>query len=152
MKKRDSAKFRRYRKQLGKWLEQENLILLPGGDDEYHPEVGTVTYNKNNRLEKQVYSILHECGHHLIQGSGEYIAKHKVQLDALTDGRKTKSLRWRISCLGEEFQAWEQGKELAKTLGIKLNEKSYEDYVAKCLKSYCSWVINPVEYEEEEEE
>ena len=152
MKKRNPGKFRRYRKQLAEWAEQENLILLPSTGDEYCPENGVISYNKNNRLEKQVYSILHECGHHLTQSSKEYVTRHKVQVDALTDGRKTKSLRWRISCLGEEFQAWERGKKLAKALDFKLNEKRYEDYVAQCLKTYCSWVINPVEYEEEEEE
>ena len=90
---------------------------------------------------------MHECAHHIIQIADDYEEKYRIQANALCDGRKQKSLRWRIDLLKEEFECWERGKELAKELNIKIDEEKYDAYASECLKTYCQWVVNPKDYE-----
>ena len=135
------------KQKLKKWLKNHNLALLPAKLDQYCPHTKSVSFNKRQKLEKQVYSILHECGHHIIQESEDYEEKYKIQANGLFDGRKQKSLRWRIDLLREEFDCWDKGKVLAKELKIKIDEKKYDIHAAECLKTYCHWVLEPKDYE-----
>jgi len=140
------------KQRITKWLKQHGIKLMPGKDDEYHPHLKIVTYSRRSKCaERQIYSILHECGHYLIQDSEDYEVKHKTQVEAWVDGRKKRSLRWRIDNLKEEFRAWDEGKEIAEVLNIEIDEKKYDDHAASCLKSYCHWVLNPNNYDHEDD-
>jgi hypothetical protein len=139
------------KQKITKWLKQYDIILIPGKTDEFHPHDKAITYSRRSKCKKkQIYSILHECGHHLIQDADDYEVKHKTQVEAINDGRKKRSLRWRIDYLKEEFRAWEVGKEIAEELDIEIDEKKYDDHAAFCLKSYCHWVLHPQNYKEED--
>jgi len=130
------------------WLRENKLVLRAGKADEYHPAARMITYSRRHKEEKQIYSILHECGHYLIQEEDDYEIKYKTQIEGYKDGRKKRSLRWRIDYLKEEMLAWDVGKQLAEELGITINEKEYDKHAAFCLKSYCHWVIEPSSYED----
>ena len=106
------------KQKITKWLKQYDIILIPGKTDEFHPHDKAITYSRRSKCKKkQIYSILHECGHHLIQDADDYEVKHKTQVEAINDGRKKRSLRWRIDYLKEEFRAWEVGKDLSILIG-----------------------------------
>ena len=134
------------RSKIEKWLKKEGVALMPGLADQYDREKMTITYNKRNKIENQIYSILHECGHYLVQQSTSYNSKYKIQNEALEDGRKKRSVSWRVSILREEFQAWDKGRELSRILGLRINPDTYDKYSAECLRSYCNWVVSPNEY------
>jgi len=124
------------------WINKKGHELVSGLTDQYTPDLMRITYNKRLKLENQIYSILHECGHLIIQNSACYDQRYKIQKDALFDGRKKRSLRWRINSLKEEFDAWDRGKQLAKKLGIKIDPDEYDKYAALWLNTNCQFVVD----------
>lgn len=41
------------------------------------------------------------------------------------------------------MDAWEEGKNIAKELGIRLNKDKYDKYAAKWFMSYVKWYSDP---------
>ena len=117
------------------------MTLVESCDNEWYIEESIITFNKRMAPRKQLYSVLHECGHYLIFNSSSYKKLYKAQILARTDKRK-RSLEWRINFLKEEFDAWQRGKQLARDLKIDINEKDYDKYASECLKTYCMWVVD----------
>ena len=124
------------------WINKKGCELTAGLTDQYIPDLMRIIYNKRLKLENQIYSILHECGHLIIQNSACYEKRYKIQAEALEDGRKKHSLRWRIDYLKEEFDAWDKGKQLAKKLGIEIDQEKYDKYAALWLKTYCQFAVD----------
>ena len=128
---------------LSLWLQKRGYTLFEGREDYYDPVIKKITYNKKLSSKNQIYSILHECGHLLVQMNGvEYGKRFKSQLEGLVDKRKCRSLRWRVDFLKEEYDAWDRGLELAKQLKLNIDYDKYYNYASKCLASYCKWVID----------
>ena len=136
------------KEKLEKWLNKRGFALVPSRKDEIDYSEKVVYYNKRLGEENQLHSILHECGHFVLQSSCDYDSRYKIQTEAMLDGRKRRSLQWRISWLREEYSAWEEGKALARKLGVEVDESKYDKYAAKCLCSYCEWVVNPKKFDE----
>jgi hypothetical protein len=53
------------------------------------------------------------------------------------------TVTYKIAKVQEEIEAWEVGKRLAKSLGLKINETKYEKIRAQCLSSYMNWAGKP---------
>ena len=124
------------------WINKKGYELVEGLTDQHIPDLMRITYSKRLKPENQIYSILHECGHLIIQNSACYDQRYKIQTEALEDGRKKRSLRWRINFLKEEFEAWDKGKQLAEKLGIEIDLDEYDRYAARWLKTYCQFVVD----------
>ena len=128
---------------LRKWLGERGYELVSSSRDEFSCNRRTVSYNKRLSKDHQIYTILHECGHLILLSSESYNSTYKIQSEAIEDGRVRGSLSWRINLLKEEFHAWDEGKKLAKQLGIFVDEKKYDKYSSRCLRLYCMWVVEP---------
>ncbi len=90
-------------------------------------------------VEEKVYVFLHELGHNELRKDwGEY--KRVMPIVAYAESVNVSKYRRRIgyyvSCLEEEFKAWDKGEELAKNFGIKINKKSWYKLKNKNLMSY----------------
>jgi len=125
------------------WIKKKGFIYEEGKNDLYEPTEKKIYVNKRLNKQNKLYSVLHECGHLLVQQNiFSYEKRYKSQVDGIFDKRKCRSLRWRIDFLKEEYDAWDRGYRLAKRLKIPINKERYYDYASKCLESYCEWVTS----------
>jgi hypothetical protein len=56
-------------------------------------------------------------------------------------------LTYKINVLYEEFEAWKEGYNIAKELGLYIDKRKYELLKTKCLVTYLSWAL-PASYSE----
>ena len=109
--------------------------------DEMHPDVKEVHISSRFGLEKQLYSLLHECGHILVQKNAEryeksYPATARMNCYATTNRQFEKSPKYRVDVLAEDIEAWRRGKSLANRVGLYIDEEKYNEFSAKCVYSY----------------
>ena len=118
--------------------------------DLYSDDVSMVTWEKLNYpceikiekrlpVEEKVYVLLHELGHHELRKDwSEY--KRVMPIAAYAESVKPKKYRRRIgyyvSCVDEEFKAWDAGLLLAGELGIRIRKGVWNRLKSKCLMSY----------------
>jgi len=112
--------------------------------DEMSPTEKLVTVNTRQGIEKQLYSLLHECGHVLVQQNWlryekDYPATAKMNCYPSVNKRLERTPKYKVDVLSEEIEAWKRGKTLAKRLGIFLDEKKYNDLASRCIFSYVKW-------------
>lgn len=93
--------------------------------------------------EIKVYLLLHELGHHLLRKDWKEfttifpIAAYAEEIYLEKDINKYKRrLSYTVSSIEEEFKAWDEGLNLANSLGIKLNHKNWHNFKVKCLTTY----------------
>lgn len=94
---------------------------------------------KNTSINNKLYTILHECGHHLV-GYRYYPQRYSEGYTLGCDKRYTKTLRYRVEVLDEELEAWHRGLLLAKRLGIYIDVEKYKLIRDKCIKRYAMLV------------
>jgi hypothetical protein len=128
------------------WLEKKNWTLDIDycNRDEMQPEARQITINARQGVEKQLYSLLHECGHLLVQQNWEryetsYPATAKMYCYATTNRQLEGSKKYKVDILSEEIEAWRRGKSLASRLGIYINEEKYNELTSECIYSYILW-------------
>ena len=108
--------------------------------DEYRPDDRMITISTRQGLEKQLYSILHECGHLILQNNDDlYNAKYPSSAKmANYNSNRTleRSVGYKVDVMTEEIDAWKKGKDLAKRLNIYVDEDNYYSISTKCLYTY----------------
>ncbi len=125
-------------------VKDYDVYVYPKAKDEFHRQYKRICINSSLGIEKRLYSLLHECGHLLIQDNKKnYSKEYASHVSVWSDGRKNKTDKYKISLIGEEYEAWKRGARLAKRLGIKLNKDRYEQYKAHCIMSYLHWATDP---------
>lgn len=87
-------------------------------------------------LETQLYVLLHECGHALIDSGQHLRLTWPRGYDAAENGYSDKGYRHMLAIVVEEIEAWNRGKKLASRLKLDLNEKAFELIRDKLLKSH----------------
>ena len=108
--------------------------------DEFRPEDNLITVSQRQGLEKQLYSLLHECGHLILSNNEELYAKKypfSAKMESLNGNKRIeRSVKYKVDVLSEEIDAWRKGKDLAKRLKININEESYYSLMSKCVYTY----------------
>ena len=112
-------------------------------------EKGTLNVPKKIRIqgkypiEIKVYVLLHELGHHQLRKDwGRFtktlpILAHAEQIHFTSkEGKYKRRVTYTVSCMEEEFKAWEEGLKLGVKLGIKIHPQTWNDFKSKCLISY----------------
>ena len=92
----------------------------------------------NNEIK--TYIFLHELGHHQLRKDWD---KFKKKLPVAGhaeerhyDGRYKRRVAYTVSCMEEEFKAWEEGLKLGIRMGIKVKMENWNGLKSKCLMSY----------------
>jgi len=88
--------------------------------------------------EKQLYYLLHECGHHLI-GNKEHHERFGLGYPFADDPVVNTTFHHRVACLEEEMEAWTRGWRLSKRLRLKLDRDDFDKVRIECLRSYIKW-------------
>lgn len=99
--------------------------------------------------ENMVYLILHELGHHQIRKNWGKFEKrlpavaYAEQVQEVREAQKYKRrASYIVSCLEEEFMAWEEGLKLAINMNIKVNHSKWIIFKAKKLKAHINRCAN----------
>lgn len=92
-------------------------------------------------LETQLYVLLHECGHALID-SGQRLRRDWPRgYNAAENGYSTKGHRHMIAVIVEEIEAWNRARRLAARLNLTLDDEAFNKIRDKLLKSHIGSVL-----------
>lgn len=123
------------------WCSSKNITVQfgkkPGGV--YNAVDRTITIAGRAAPEKQLYMLLHECGHHLI-GFDEMDERFGMGYPFVEDPVVNTTFHHRVACLEEEMEAWNRGWRLSKRLHLQLEREAFDKVRLDCLRSYIKWV------------
>jgi hypothetical protein len=94
-----------------------SLQFTAGPTFYWSPETNEVFYTSKSKEPKHIWSLLHETGHAVLEHT---------------------SYKADIELLQLEIAAWEKAKELAASVGIKIDESHIQD----CLDTYRDWLYS----------
>ncbi len=127
------------------FLQEKMDIDVIFGPDEpnayWRSEYAAISVNTKQRKRLQLYSLLHEAGHAIVRSNEKY-----EQFFPFGEKRESKSISRRVDVMREEVLAWEEGRELAISLGITLDLKLWHNFVKKNLFDYVRWAYDPVQF------
>lgn len=122
------------------WCVSKNIKVefgkLPGGS--YNAVDKTIKIACRAAPEKQLYMLLHECGHHLV-GFDEDDERFGMGYPYVEDPAVNNTFHHRIACLEEEMEAWNRGWRLSKRLHLQLERSAFDKVRLECLRSYIKW-------------
>lgn len=105
----------------------------------YHNNV--ITLYKNRASEILYYIFLHEVGHAwMLECDFTY---HERYPELVKSPLRYATVTYKIAKVQEEIEAWEVGKRIAESLGLRINEAKFEKIRAQCLSSYMNWAGKP---------
>jgi hypothetical protein len=94
-------------------------------------------------IEIKVYIMLHELGHHILRKDWKMFEKvlpvsaHAERVHFFKkDSKYKRRVKYSVSCMEEEFKAWDEGYKLAGVLGVRINESKWHELKSRCLMSY----------------
>lgn len=112
------------------WAMSKNLKVITKPQSKFYPETNTITIKSKICNTTKLAHLIHECGH--------FISDQEYQIPNRLD-----TVYNRIIVLKDEILAWDIGFQLCKQLNLDLSPFNLKAIEAKCLKTYCSFVINP---------
>jgi hypothetical protein len=106
------------------------------------PEVTIWTYKQihiNSRAhpETRLYTLLHECGHILVDDNRDRI--HRLSFESHGEDIYRPERRKRVAVVSEEYEAWKRGERLARRMGIEIDVKKFDRHRSVALMSYINW-------------
>jgi len=110
----------------------------PGTNGVFDTAAKKVTVSSRATAQKQLITLLHECGHYLI-GDKDEDDRFKMGYCMQHDDAIAKTFPHKLACVEEEFEAWHRGWKLAQRLGLSLDRASFDELRLSCLKSYIKW-------------
>ena len=121
------------------WASDKNYIVLfeKDGDDSVDCCSKIISIKSTNILETQLYVLLHECGHVLIDENKSVFDFKGVYCSFGEKSKTHKAFR-----IIEEVEAWKRGRVLADRLGIYINEDKWNGAVSRAIYKYMQWAID----------
>jgi len=102
----------------------------------------TVFINSRNHPETKYYTLLHECGHVLINGDSKRFEEEMPMYARSEDGRSARSKAYRVSTVAEELEAWKRGRRLAQRLDHHVDAVIYDKHITDNVMSYIEWAAD----------
>lgn len=109
----------------------------------YDPGEKKIVISGRACSESQLYWLLHECGHHLVDTCLSP-RRHKARFSQGYSNTKrgaARRTRHRVEVLDEELEAWYRGTILAERLNIKVNEERFHSFKANAIVTYAKWLL-----------
>lgn len=142
---RDPVKFNRAVVKIRDWLFEKGWLIqfFSDMDDCIDFTERVIHVNKRRTPQSQIFGALHEMGHLILSEAPDYRLRFK-ESDALHRRREKQRepLKVKVQTLGEEWEAWSCGEQLASELGIQLNKPAFYAARDKDIKTYAHWVAN----------
>jgi hypothetical protein len=128
------------------WCKERHILILenPGNRAEYWSPSedegqAKIYLPKHASINNKLYTILHECGHHLVGLRGQ-LQRYGEGYTIGYDKKHAKTLRYRVEVIDEELEAWHRGLLLAKRLGVYVDVEKYKLLRDRCIKRYAALV------------
>ena len=89
--------------------------------------------------ELKVYVFLHELGHNELRkdwDSYNNILPNVANAEKVNESKFKRRIGYYVSCLEEEYKAWDKGLELAEKLGIIVRRGVWDSFRDRCLMGY----------------
>lgn len=100
----------------------------------------TISIASSIRPLRQVFYLLHECGHYMISNTAGNDDRFKMGY-RLGEGFTTEfSFPHKLACVEEEFEAWHRGWRLSQRLNLNIRRDQFDAVRRSCLKTYLVWV------------
>ena len=96
-----------------------------------------VHINSRTHPETRLYTLLHECGHILVDDNRDRI--HRLSYRSHSEGMYNLARDKRVAMLSEEYEAWKRGEKLARRLRIEIDVKKFDRHRSVALMSYINW-------------
>lgn len=108
----------------------------------YHPVDKKITLSGRAAPRRQLYLLLHECGHCLIGDDKLKHERYGMGYPMIDEPGVNRSLHHRLDILEEEFEAWHRGWRLALRLKIldESDKPGFDELRTKFLLTYVRWV------------
>lgn len=108
-------------------------------ENTYHNN--TITLYHARKQEILYYIFLHEIGHAwLLECDFTYRDRYP---ELVRNPLRYATVTYKIAKVQEEIEAWEVGKKLAQSLGLRIDLSKFEKIRAECLSSYMNWAGKP---------
>ena len=120
-------------------IKEHNFEVLekPGMADQVNLDECCVYINSSCWPETRFYTLLHEYGHMEIWLNGGHDGELPLYVHAeFHDGRRAGSNAYRVSLLGEEYEAWRLGRRLAREHGLHVDDDKFNRHMTDALMSY----------------
>ena len=129
---------------LTNWLKKKNFDLYFGAYEDIADHYDkTITIDSRKKKENQLYILLHECGHIIVNNNKNFSNCFPYMIRTLEKKFKNKKMencyKYRMEQIIEETDAWKAGKLLAKKLSIPISNENFHNIMIKKLWTY---VIN----------
>ncbi len=135
------------------WCSERSVVvefgnISKGTGASFDCEANIVKLSSRFIPERQLFLLLHECGHMLI-GTRRKHERYGMGYNVQNISPENKTLRHRFDVLDEEMEAWFRGLKLAKRLKFKINKEAFHAFRLRYLKLYATWAIKPGDFENE---
>jgi len=123
------------------WATKYNvdIELGPGFEDRYEPSEKAIYINSRLGPESRYYTLLHECGHLLIDNHWRDFDRDNPMYASSCDKRVAKSKAYRVSIVAEEIEAWKRGRRLANRLGHFIDDEKFDKAISENVMTYIDW-------------
>ena len=107
-----------------------------------------ILINSASHPETKFYTLLHEVGHILIRRKRNWktwAKRHPNYLDhphAPVDGRRRRSVCYRVGLVSEELEAWRRGREWAESHGFFIDPYKYDTDMNRAVLTYIQWAAS----------
>lgn len=130
------------------WCERRGLKVVfsaPSGGVYKHDEK-TIELSYRAYPESQLYTLLHEAGHHLVWSTSPRSYRERYEKGYRNVDESDRTPQHKIDAIAEEFEAWYRGWKLAKRLHLFLDKKRFTACRNKNVTTYFKWALDHFEY------
>ena len=129
---------------LEEWIKKQGYQLVKGTNlaDCIDNKKKLICLNTRSKIEHQLYSLLHECGHlHTRKDKRKFTDKFKTLVNLEEKEHKRKPLLFYMQEIEDEVSAWRAGEKLAKKLKISLSSNLYYKYASRFIFGYMTFAV-----------
>ena len=130
---------------LSEWLNARGVKVVTGKrvDSRYEPSEKTIYLQVTKDKEEAFYTLLHECGHVLIEQNGKSFYRSYPSPDTVDwcDLMATKDVVQQVSIIAEELEAWNRGERLASRLGLEIQRRRWNKTRSVCVSGYMHYIL-----------
>ncbi len=136
---------------LHQWCNERGWIInLKGRSHTSCHEDKIISISWQTKGYKQLYTILHECGHIIIRENVlTFVSEYPSTFKFYSQPNKNNEHGFKIDIIREEVRAWDLGIEIAQELDIKIDNILYRKLANQCLRSYIKWSQNKLTYDKQ---
>ncbi len=123
------------------WLKGKGISVdfLKTDSGRYLPTIFRIEISASQDPQTQLYTLLHECGHLLVETSKTRYRDFPNGYLRVEQDVKGRDLLYKVDVIAEEFEAWNRGLKLAERLNVVVDRPKFDHVKANALKSYFRW-------------